>query len=150
MAGMVMDTTRDDGAQQSMWVSAADLPRGGGHPFCDLLNRIFEAAGFDALVEGLCAQLYATKTGRPGLAPERCFRLLLPGGFRGAGFGACDRVAGGRFPEHADVSALDAAGEGREDEGRQHPAWPTGGARCCRGIELASHMPTRVQEDSRV
>ena len=40
-----MDTTRDDGSQQSMWVSAADLPRGGGHPFYERLNRIIEAAG---------------------------------------------------------------------------------------------------------
>ena len=27
---MAMGTTRDDGSQQSTWVSAADLPRGGG------------------------------------------------------------------------------------------------------------------------
>ena len=56
-----MGTTRDDGSQQSMWVSAADLPRGGGHPFYERLNRILEAAGFDAFVEGLCAWFYATK-----------------------------------------------------------------------------------------
>ena len=56
-----MGTTRDDGSQQSMWVSAADLPRGGGHPFYERLNRILEAAGFDAFVEGLCAQFYAAK-----------------------------------------------------------------------------------------
>ena len=68
-----MGTTRDDGSQQSMWVSAADLPRGGGHPFYERLNRILEAAGFDAFVEGLCAQFYAAKTGRSGLAPGRYF-----------------------------------------------------------------------------
>ena len=78
-----MGTTRDDGSQQSMWVSAADLPRGGGHPFYERLNRILEAAGFDAFVEGLYAQFYAAKTGRPGLAPGRCFRLLLIGYFEG-------------------------------------------------------------------
>ena len=78
-----MGTTRDDGSQQSMWVSAADLPRGGGHPFYERLNRILEAAGFDAFVEGLCAQFYAAKTGRPGLAPGRYFRLLLIGYFEG-------------------------------------------------------------------
>ncbi len=78
-----MGTTRDDGSQQSMWVSAADLPRGGGHPFYERLNRILEAAGFDAFVEGLCARFYAAKTGRPGLAPGRCFRLLLIGYFEG-------------------------------------------------------------------
>ena len=66
-----------------MWVSAADLPRGGGHPFYERLNRILEAAGFDAFVEGLCAQFYAAKMGRPGLAPGRYFRLLLIGYFEG-------------------------------------------------------------------
>ena len=83
LAGMAMGTTRDDGSQQSMWVSAADLPRGGGHPFYERLNRILEAAGFDAFVEGLCARFYAAKTGRPGLAPGRYFRLLLIGYFEG-------------------------------------------------------------------
>ena len=78
-----MGTTRDDGSQQSMWVSAADLPRGGGHPFYERLNRILEAAGFDAFVEGLCAQFYAAKMGRPSLAPGRYFRLLLIGYFEG-------------------------------------------------------------------
>ena len=78
-----MGTTRDDGSQQSMWVSAADLPRGGGHPFYERLNRILAAAGFDAFVEGLCAQFYAAKMGRPGLAPGRYFRLLLIGYFEG-------------------------------------------------------------------
>ena len=43
----------------------------------------FEAAGFDAFVEGLCARFYAAKTGRPSLAPGRCFRLLLIGYFEG-------------------------------------------------------------------
>ena len=66
-----------------MWVSSADLPRGGGHPFYERLNRILEAAGFDAFVEGLCAQFYAAKMGRPSLAPGRYFRLLLIGYFEG-------------------------------------------------------------------
>ena len=100
---MAMGTTRDDGSQQSMWVSAADLPRGGGHPFYERLNRILEAAGFDAFVEGLCAQFYAAKTGRPGLAPGRYFRLLLIGYFEGLdsereiAWRAADSLACGRF-----------------------------------------------------
>ncbi len=77
-----MGTTRDDGSQQSMWVSTADLPRGGGHPFFDRLNRILDAAGFDPFVVGLCAPFYA-RMGRPGLAPGRYFRLLLIGYFEG-------------------------------------------------------------------
>ena len=31
------------------------------------LNRILEAAGFDAFVAGLCARFYAAKTGWPNL-----------------------------------------------------------------------------------
>ena len=75
-------TTRDDGSQQSLLVSAADLPRGAGHPFYERLNRILEAAGFDAFVERVCARFYTTM-GRPSLAPGRYFRLLLLGYFEG-------------------------------------------------------------------
>ena len=71
-----MGTVRDDGSQQSMWwVSTADLPQSAGHPFYERLNRILEAAGFDAFVEGLCAPFYAVM-GRPSPAPGRYFRLL--------------------------------------------------------------------------
>ena len=79
---MAMGTTRDDGSQQSVWVATADLPQTAGHPFYERLNRILEAAGFDAFVEGLCAGFYATM-GRPSLAPGRYFRLLLIGYFEG-------------------------------------------------------------------
>ena len=77
-----MGTVRDDGSQQSMWVSTADLPQSAGHPFYERLNRILEAAGFDAFVEGLCAPFYAVM-GRPSPAPGRYFRLLLIGYFEG-------------------------------------------------------------------
>ena len=77
-----MGTTRDDGSQQSMWVTTADLPQTAAHPFYERLNRILEAAGFHAFVEGLCAGFYATM-GRPSLAPGRYFRLLLIGYFEG-------------------------------------------------------------------
>ena len=93
-----------------MWVSAADLPRGGGHPFYERLNRILEAAGFDAFVEGLCAQFYAAKTGRPGLAPGRYFRLLLIGYFRGRGRGLIEAGSGPPRPRPSgSVSAAAAA-----------------------------------------
>ena len=104
-----MGTTRDDG------VAAVDVGVGGrlaagrGHPFYERLNRIFEAAGCDAFVTGLCGQFYAAKMCRPSLALERYFRLLLIGYF-GTGLGACDRVAGSGFAERADVSAPGAAG----------------------------------------
>ena len=77
-----MGRVRDDGSQQSMWVATADLPQSAGHPFYERLNRILEAAGFDALVEGLCAPFYAVM-GRPSPAPGRYFRLLLIGYFEG-------------------------------------------------------------------
>ena len=79
-----MGTTRDDGSQQSMWLATADLPQSAGHPFYERLNRILEAAGFDAFVEGLCAPFYAVM-GRPSPAPApgRYFRLLLIGYFEG-------------------------------------------------------------------
>ena len=77
-----MGRVRDDGSQQSMWVATADLPQSAGHPFYERLNRILEAAGFDAFVEGLCAPFYAVM-GRPSPAPGRYFRLLLIGYFEG-------------------------------------------------------------------
>ena len=79
---MAMGTTRDDGSQQSMWLSPGDLPRSAGHPFYERLNQVLDAAGFDAFVEGLCANFYAVM-GRPSLAPGRYFRLLLVGYFEG-------------------------------------------------------------------
>ena len=54
--GMATGTTRDDGSRRATRVSAADLPRGGGHPFHEWLNRILGAAGFDAFVDGPCAR----------------------------------------------------------------------------------------------
>ena len=56
LAGMATGTTRDDGSRRATRVSAADLPRGGGHPFHEWLNRILGAAGFDAFVDGPCAR----------------------------------------------------------------------------------------------
>ena len=69
--------------QPSMWVASADLPRSGGHPFYERLNRVLDKAGFDAFVESQCAKFYADGVGRPSLAPGRYFRLLLVGYFEG-------------------------------------------------------------------
>lgn len=38
---------------------------------------------FDPIVEGLCARFYATRMGRPSVAPGIYFRLLLVGYFEG-------------------------------------------------------------------
>ena len=70
LAGMAMGRVRDDGSQQSMWVATADLPQSAGHPFYERLNRILEAAGFDAFVEGLCGRVklrHETDAAKPGV-----------------------------------------------------------------------------------
>ena len=66
-----------------LWVTTADLPTNAGHPFFEHLNRVLEAAGFDAYVEELCAVFYAARMGRPSLRPGRYFRMLLVGYFEG-------------------------------------------------------------------
>ena len=91
---MAMGKRRRRGRQPSMWVSSSDLPRSAGHPFYERLNRVLDAAGFDAFVEEQCAKFYADGVGRPSLAPgpllpDAAARLL-----RGAGLGTCDCVAG--------------------------------------------------------
>ena len=86
-----------------LWVTTADLPTNAGHPFFEHLNRVLEAAGFDAYVEELCAVFYAARMGRPSLRPGRYFRMLLIGYFEGLVLGAGNCVAGGRLSEPAVV-----------------------------------------------
>ena len=78
-----MGKRRRRGRQPSMWVASSDLPRSAGHPFYERLNRVLDAAGFDAFVEEQCAKFYADGVGRPSLAPGRYFRMLLLGYFEG-------------------------------------------------------------------
>ncbi len=80
---MAMGKRRRRARQPSMWVASGDLPRGGGHPFYERLNRVLDEAGFDAFVEGLCGAFYAARMGRPSLRPGRYFRLLFIGYFEG-------------------------------------------------------------------
>jgi transposase len=47
------------------------------------LNELLEGAGFDELVEGLCARFYHARLGRPSLQPGIYFRALLVGYFEG-------------------------------------------------------------------
>lgn len=69
--------------QESLWVSASDLPKSPGHPFYSRLNRILAASGFDQFAEAYCERFYAPVLGRPSLSPGRYFRLLLIGYFEG-------------------------------------------------------------------
>jgi len=69
--------------QAAFWVATDELPRIGGHPFYEQVNKILEAEGFDAFVEERCARFYAAVMGRPSLAPAIYFRMLLIGYFEG-------------------------------------------------------------------
>jgi transposase len=69
--------------QQSLFIAAADLPRGASHPFYAKLNEVLAGWKFDEFVEDLCARFYDDTMGRPGLQPGRYFRLLLIGYFEG-------------------------------------------------------------------
>jgi transposase len=66
----------------TMWVATSDLPTAPSHPFYRRLNRLSQEHNFDPFVEGLCACFYATRLGRPSVAPGIYFRLLLVGSRR--------------------------------------------------------------------
>jgi transposase len=69
--------------QEDLWIVAADLPQGPGHPFYQRLNQLLAAHGFDAFAEGLCRRFYHDSLGRPGIPPGVYFRMLLVGYFEG-------------------------------------------------------------------
>lgn len=69
--------------QNEFWVTVSELPKSPGHPFYRMLNQILGEAAFDDWVEGLCEEYYAKGTGRPGIPPGRCFRMLFAGYFEG-------------------------------------------------------------------
>ena len=69
--------------QGVFFVTAAQLPRQGGHPFYERVNRILADCGFDDFVERGCASCYAQKNGRPSIAPGIYFRMLMIGYFEG-------------------------------------------------------------------
>ena len=80
---MAMGKRRRRGRQPSMWVSSSDLPRSAGHPFYERLNRVLDAAGFDAFVEEQARS--SMPTGSVGRAWRRAAtsRMLLLGYFEG-------------------------------------------------------------------
>jgi len=105
--------------QDTMWVTASDLPKSPGHPFYERLNRVLDEAGFDRFAEKRCAGFYAGQVGRPSLLPGRYFRLLLLGYFegleseRGIAWRAADSLAVRSFlnlgldergPDHSTIS----------------------------------------------
>ena len=69
--------------QEGFWIASHELPRTVAHPFYEQVNRLLEKHGFDQFAERVCAQFYASRMGRPSLAPGVYFRLLLIGYFEG-------------------------------------------------------------------
>ena len=66
--------------QGELWVATGELPRAPRHVLYEKLNGVLKAAGFDAFVEDLCEEYYATN-GRPSIPPGVFFRMVLIGYF---------------------------------------------------------------------
>jgi transposase len=107
--------------QDDLWIVAAELPQGPGHPFYRRLNQLLAAHGFDAFVEGLCEKFYHDSLGRPGIPPGAYFRMLLIGYFegidseRGIAWRCADSRTLGQFlgygptdttPDHSSLSVI--------------------------------------------
>ena len=56
--------------QEELFIPAADLAKGPGHPFYSKLNEVLATAGFDQFVERLCAKYVSGK----GTTPYRSCR----------------------------------------------------------------------------
>jgi transposase len=69
--------------QDEMWVPTQALARSPGHPFYERLNALLAEAKFDEFVEAACQPFYATKNGRPSVAPGVYMRMLMIGFFEG-------------------------------------------------------------------
>jgi transposase len=80
---MAMGRKSREEQQAPFWVLRNELPRTVAHPFYEQVNRLLEKHGFDQFAESTCAQFYASRMGRPSLAPGVYFRLLLIGYFEG-------------------------------------------------------------------
>jgi len=68
--------------QDELFIPAAKVASGPGHPFYSKLNQVLGEAGFDEFVEQLCARYYKAG-GRPGIPPGVYFRMVLIGYFEG-------------------------------------------------------------------
>jgi transposase len=80
---MAMGRKSGLGQQEGLWIARTELPRTKAHPFYEQVNRLLEKHEFDRFAEGECGRFYASKMGRPSLAPGIYFRLLLIGYFEG-------------------------------------------------------------------
>ncbi|MGC1650368.1 MAG: transposase [Candidatus Sulfotelmatobacter sp.] len=116
---MAMSKRSGGEKQEDIWIAHTELAVAPGHPFYKRLNELLEGAGFDELVEGLCARSYHARLGRPSLRPGVYFRALLVGYFegidseRGIAWRIADSLALRRFlligldertPDHSTIS----------------------------------------------
>jgi transposase len=116
---MAMSKRSGGEKQEDIWIAHTELAVAPGHPFYKRLNELLEGAGFDELVEGLCARFYHARLGRPSLRPGVYFRALLVGYFegidseRGIAWRVADSLALRRFlrigldertPDHSTIS----------------------------------------------
>src|SRR6476620_1880725 len=69
--------------QESLFITANNLPRSDGHPFYQKLNALLAEAGFDCWIERRCQEYYSTleTRGKPSISPGVYFRMLLVGYF---------------------------------------------------------------------
>ena len=79
---MAMGRARKE-QQETLWVETQALPRTPGHPFYEKVAALLAKHGFDAMVEGECAQYYADGVGRPSIPPVVYFKALFVGFFEG-------------------------------------------------------------------
>ena len=70
--------------QDEMFIPAAQVASGPGHPFYTKLNAVLAEEAFDEFVEELCAPYYKAG-GRPGIPPGGLFPYDLHRLFRGIG-----------------------------------------------------------------
>ena len=69
--------------QETLWVETGALARTPGHPFYEKVAALLAKHGFEAMVEGECAQYYADGVGRPSIPPIVYFKALFIGFFEG-------------------------------------------------------------------
>ena len=103
--GMAMGTRKQQERQEGLWIATADLPRSGGHPFYERLNELLAEAGYDTLCGGAVPEVLRSEDGAVELSSGDLLPAAAGGVFRGAGLGAGDRLASGRFAGAAAVSA---------------------------------------------
>jgi transposase len=71
--------------QESLFITAENLPRSDGHPFYQKLNALLAEAGFDRWIEARCGPFYEQEEtrGKPSIPPGMYFRMLFVGYFEG-------------------------------------------------------------------